>query len=443
MAGFLVQLALSNLLVSAMIALVAYAVHRRGRYPVVAHLLWVLVLVKSVTPPILALTIPSVSVVGSSGPLADAAANVGATAGPALDALVPGLLAVWAVGSIAVFVLSLGRIVRFDRLVRRTSAPAGPHLRWLAEDVAHRMSMRRAPALYVTHARISPMTWWTGGRVRVILPASLSAELESDQLRWVLAHEFAHVQRHDHLVRWLEWIACVTFWWNPVAWFARANLREDEEAACDALVLERLGAGTKPYARALLAVVENLSRAGMQPPGVATGIDGGSLERRFRILVGGRSARPVPRRLLTGLLALSVLVMPLGVGVETEQAPTQVATIDTWMAAAIQPSAAEASFLSAMPSRRPADTVVQSEALTAPVSATIKADKPAARKSSATARKAEKASAKKARKANAGKARKARARKARSQDVTTRSRAAATATPALPSDLPRGSVIRF
>ena len=47
----LVGLGLSNLLLSAAIGLVAYGVHRRGRYPALAHLLWVLTLIAAVTPP--------------------------------------------------------------------------------------------------------------------------------------------------------------------------------------------------------------------------------------------------------------------------------------------------------------------------------------------------------------------------------------------------------
>ncbi len=52
---------------------------------------------------------------------------------------------------------------------------------------------------------------------------------DNRELRWVVAHELAHVWRRDHLVRWLEWVACVVFWWNPVAWWAHA-IRADGEA---------------------------------------------------------------------------------------------------------------------------------------------------------------------------------------------------------------------
>jgi hypothetical protein len=175
--------------------------------------------------------------------------------------------------------------------------------------------LRRAPDILITHAAISPMTWWTGGRVRVLLPSALCVRLREDELRWVLGHELGHVKRRDHLVRWLEWLACVAFWWNPVVWLARARLRHDEEASCDALVIDRLGGRPQAYARALLAVVEFLAQPAARPPAVATGIDaGGRLERRFARIVAGEHARAVSRRTVAGLLGIALVLMTLGIG---------------------------------------------------------------------------------------------------------------------------------
>ena len=122
------------------------------------------------------------------------------------------------------------------------------------------------------------------------------------ELRWVLAHELAHIKRRDHLVRWLEWLACVAFWWNPVVWWARRNLRLDEEDACDAFVLEHIDGQPRSYARTLLAAVEVMAQPGARAPSLATGIDAAeSLERRLKnMIVSPVQQRPAPRRLLAG-----------------------------------------------------------------------------------------------------------------------------------------------
>ena len=326
MTDFLIQLALGNLLISGVLAAMAYAVHRRRRHPGLAHLLWVIVLIKLVTPPLL--TLPIVALPGS--PIAEqpGSGSAGAIASvPAqeavlassIEAVATTLLLIWVVGAVLVLAASLLRIFRFDRLLRRTCREAPAEIQWAALDMARRLGMDSAPTIYASSARLSPMTWWTGGRVRVVIPEALPEEVGAEPLRWVLAHELAHVKRRDYIVRWLEWLACVSFWWNPVAWWARRNLRFDEEASCDALVLDHLGPKTRSYGRALLAVVEFLSGPAVRPPILATGIDArGSLERRFSMIVSNGRVTKTPRWLVVGLVSSALVMMPLGVGNATD-----------------------------------------------------------------------------------------------------------------------------
>lgn len=320
MNALLVQIALGNLLISGVLAGMAYIVHRGGRYPGLAHLLWVFVLIKLVTPPFLILPVAAVPGLADGVPsqnLAGSAGSAGALDPGAMVAAhgLTALLLIWGLGSLVVLAVSLTRIYRFDRLLRHTSREAPADIRHAADGMARHLGLRSTPAMLTSTARLSPMTWWTGGRVRIIIPETLPLEIGIQPLQWVLAHELAHVKRRDHLVRWLELLACVSFWWNPVAWWARQNLRFDEEASCDALVLERFRAEPRSYAGALLAVVEFLSRSTARPPVLATGIDtSGSLERRFAVILSRRRVRRAPRWIVAGVVAAALLVTPLGIG---------------------------------------------------------------------------------------------------------------------------------
>ena len=178
MTDLLIQLTLSNLVLSAALAGVAYLVHRHGRYPVLAHLLWVLVLVKLVTPPLFRLPVVPVSdgslaiaettvAIDSSGAGAEAAGGmVGAGSsivGMLAENGTTALIAFWAIGSIAVLVISMVRIARFDRLLKRTSRPASQTVTTVAAGVAWQLGLKRPPTVYESTARLSPLTWWTGG----------------------------------------------------------------------------------------------------------------------------------------------------------------------------------------------------------------------------------------------------------------------------------------
>ena len=64
MTELLFRVGVGNLCVSLVLALVAWAVQARGKRPAVAHLLWLVVLAKLVTPPLW--TVPIVPVPGLS-----------------------------------------------------------------------------------------------------------------------------------------------------------------------------------------------------------------------------------------------------------------------------------------------------------------------------------------------------------------------------------------
>ena len=64
MADFLIQATLSNLVVATILAVIAWTVQRRVRSASLANLLWALVLIKMVTPPLFSIPVfevPSVS----------------------------------------------------------------------------------------------------------------------------------------------------------------------------------------------------------------------------------------------------------------------------------------------------------------------------------------------------------------------------------------------
>lgn len=329
MTEWLLTAGANNLALSAALALVAWLVHARARRPWLAHLLWLLVLVKLVTPPLVsAPLLPSAGdEAGASAASAPTtfeiaassidAASIALTA-PTGEAWSPSLLdvlfALWIAGSLVVLAVSLTRIARFERLLRRASVPADDRVRRMARQLAGRLELRRVPDVRTVEADLAPLVWWLGGRVRVVLPAAMASRLDQRALRLVLAHELAHVRRRDHCVRWLEWLAVVAFWWNPVLWIARRGLRATEEICCDALVVERLSAHPNTYASSLLDAIELLATPALRPPATASQMtSGGALEQRLTMLLSQQSLLSPSRWTRLAALALATVVLPLGV----------------------------------------------------------------------------------------------------------------------------------
>lgn len=341
MTDFLLQFVVGNVLVAVPLAVIACLVQRSQRVPTIAHVLWLLVLVKLITPPLLTLPvvpIPTTADTAStstttsfSAPLTNAesmpevsnerASVVDRTAmaatavpeGDGIRGLTAGLLLVWFAGAIFVLVRSLVPIVRFHRLMRSTCRAASPRVQRIADETARRLRMPACPAVETIPTQVAPLVWFFGGRVRVVFPEALAVGMGDREVQMVLAHELAHVKRCDHLVRWLEWLACAAFWWNPIAWWARRNLRLNEEVCCDAMVLEALGPDPRGYAESLLMVVEFLASPAIRPPAMACAMNGGgTLERRLGMIISQR-ARRAPGWLTAGVVALSMGLLPLGV----------------------------------------------------------------------------------------------------------------------------------
>lgn len=348
----LFQIGLSNVCLSLALAMVAMVVGAKTRRPQLAHLLWLLVFVKLVTPPLV--SVPVVTL--ARGPETIAVSNdplrteLLPTGDQGLDVSRPDLSVansressvhpqpdtsratrigaivwqygrawfapIWLLGSLLVLIVSMVRVCRFSRVLAAQSDPAPQAVQAVAERTARLLGLKTLPVICTTSARVSPLVWWAGGRVRLIIPAALLDHMDAHQWPWVLAHELAHVRRRDYLVRWLEWLACVIFWWNPVVWWAQRNLRAMEEICCDDLVMSCLNPTPKIYANSLLSAVEFLARPLLRPPAMASEINsGGFLERRFKMIVSNRPKRSHCQLFKALILGWAVLVLPLGLAV--------------------------------------------------------------------------------------------------------------------------------
>ncbi len=306
MTNLLLQIGGTKLIFSIILACGVWIVHRGVGRCAVSYPLWLLVLVALLAPAVIAL--PVFPVVGSG-----AAGSSGMSPG-AVGAL---LVLLWVVGTAVLLGWTLLRAWRFQRSLRQAAWVAPPELQRQAAEIGHSLGMTRIPEVHTTSARVSPLVWWAGGKVRVLVPGFLLDALDPDELRAVLAHELAHARRRDYLVRWLEWLACSVFWWNPVAWWARRQLRVAEEWCCDALGVAALKSGPRSYARSLLRAIELMSEAGtVRAPAFASAADRGSnprtLRRRLEMIMTRKTAAPAPRWLRIATWIAVVCVLPLG-----------------------------------------------------------------------------------------------------------------------------------
>ena len=86
-------------------------------------------------------------------------------------------------------------------------------------------------------------------RPKIYLPSSM----DEAAMGPVIAHEKAHLARHDHWWKPLGFLILAVHWFNPLCWVAYVLLCRDIELACDEKVIRQMDIdGKKQYSTALL-----------------------------------------------------------------------------------------------------------------------------------------------------------------------------------------------
>ncbi|GHA72700.1 M56 family metallopeptidase [Cognatilysobacter bugurensis] len=214
-----------------------------------------------------------------------------------LEGWLPTLVAMWAAGA-TVFCLRMALGVAWIERLRSTAQP-GSHAAWQArlDGLSTRLGIRAPVALRIVDALPSPAAvGWL--RPAVLLPASLIARMPVDYLEALLAHELAHIRRHDYLVNLLQGVVEALLFFHPVVWWLSRQVRVERELIADALAVEAIG-NPHRLARALAALSDLQTSPGATPH-LAQAAHGGSLVSRIEHLLR-------PNRRIAGRVAFPVL----------------------------------------------------------------------------------------------------------------------------------------
>ena len=86
---------------------------------------------------------------------------------------------------------------------------------------------------------------------RIYLPENVSEE----DMRYIVAHEQAHIRRGDHIVKLIAMAALCVHWFNPMVWISYRLMTKDMELSCDEKALGTFDEDVKKsYANALLNI---------------------------------------------------------------------------------------------------------------------------------------------------------------------------------------------
>ncbi|HYK02619.1 MAG TPA: M56 family metallopeptidase [Thermoanaerobaculia bacterium] len=267
--------------------------------------------------------IPAVIVATAAASWRDRAMDAVSTARQSL----PTVVACWFLG---VFFLSARLLVSWFRVRALThgAVEAGSEWQSIAARLSDALGLRRAVRLLESAAVEVPSVLGTLRPV-ILLPASTLVGLTPAQLEMVLAHELAHIRRHDFLINLLQAFVETLMFYHPAVWWMSRRVRIERENCCDDLAVAVCGNALQ-YAKALTRLEE--LRAGALPVVVAA--NGGSLLDRIRRIAAeraestGTGSRWAAAVAMLAILGIALIVPSVPALAQRDDAKASTSTID-------------------------------------------------------------------------------------------------------------------
>jgi hypothetical protein len=151
----------------------------------------------------------------------------------------------------------------------------------------------------------------------ILLPLGALSGLPLAQIESILAHELAHIRRHDYLVNLLQSLVDITLFFNPFAWWISACVREERENCCDDIAVQATGDSLT-----FIKTLANLEAMRLDSPQLAVAFIGnkGSLKSRVQRLIYGKNQKAT---FSEGFLSALVLFFCMGIASYQAQADYQ------------------------------------------------------------------------------------------------------------------------
>jgi beta-lactamase regulating signal transducer with metallopeptidase domain len=360
--GLLHILSAQSWQIAVLFALVAVAsVFLRAASAHWRYLLWLVVLIKCLIPPIVSLPLPAISdsanqflprAIAPAQPAQDnyagpdtLAANPQqiVTAQSQSLAKIPShppiweridwsrwLLIAWASSALTYLLVAFLRAWRIQQGLTHSRTWPDMELECEFLELTKTVGTRFRPKLCLIRGLSQPFVW---GLLRgaIYLPENFGVQGTLRERKLVMAHELAHVLRWDALVNFVQVLVQAIFIFHPLVWLLNRLIRHEREKCCDEMAVAILHSPPEEYGSAILNRLADYFEPACPPSSLAISGRAKDLEDRIKSLLRpGRSfsRQPtIPAKVTILLLAL--LVLPLQVVVKAKPRETTTANSST------------------------------------------------------------------------------------------------------------------
>jgi ankyrin repeat protein/beta-lactamase regulating signal transducer with metallopeptidase domain len=277
----------------------------KNRSAHVRYLLWLIILAKCLTPPLL--TMPLAILPEGKPTMAPEPAGITVVKTPEVSSATidiapvpkrvnemnekppeiaihewPGIT--WLIGAVIYLVLNLLRALRANCWLWAGRRALPSDLRESIENSLATYGFRKLPRIWLIDNINQPFVW---GLLRggIYMPSSF-ANIDGDEHRRnILGHELSHIIRFDAAVNFLQVIAQAIFWFHPFVWWANKRIRSEREKCCDEMAIARLGAQAKDYSNTIVKVLATKHKSTRPVPSLAIAGPAKNIEKRIKTML--------------------------------------------------------------------------------------------------------------------------------------------------------------
>ena len=222
-----------------------------------------------------------------------------------IEKRIPFLVNLWFIGAILFMIKFASSLAELRNLGHKPKNEMPEQWKIALTKFSKKLKIKHSVKIFQSNHIDTPLTFGVLKPV-ILIPAGLVFQLSPMQMEAIIAHELAHIKRHDYLINLMQSAMEVIFFFHPVFWYINAIIKTERENASDDAAIQ-VGVPARDLAEALVLVVQHAKLTQPQLAMAAAKSKTPTLDRIKRIM--GFHSSQKQTSTLTSLTMISTLLL--------------------------------------------------------------------------------------------------------------------------------------
>lgn len=148
----------------------------------------------------------------------------------------PLIFSAWFISVLFLSLKYMGGFAYSQRLKHNKTKPVNKYWQYKLAEFSNKLDLKQKVILLESALVKVPIVIGYLKPV-ILIPIGLLTGIPNEQIDAILIHELAHIRRKDYLVKLLQTIVEVLFFFNPFVWWISSIINKEREHSCDDLAI--------------------------------------------------------------------------------------------------------------------------------------------------------------------------------------------------------------